>query len=106
MTPTTRPPDPGDLADLVGAAVLDHPAVVRLDGGAFGTVATHLPGRRVVGVHLGVPADDGRVDAVEVAVVLAFGAPIPDVIGQLRARIRGVTGPVPVDVHVSDVVLP
>ncbi len=95
--PAPDPADPGGLADLVGAAVLGHPAVVRLDAGAFGTVATHLPGRRVVGVRSAGP--DGPV---LVCVVLAAGSTIPDVSAQLRERVRAVAGPVPVDVHVSD----
>ncbi|SDC43424.1 Asp23/Gls24 family envelope stress response protein [Actinokineospora iranica] len=97
--PTDHPPDRlSATADAVGAAVLGHPAVVRLDGGAFGTVATHLPGRRVVGVQLGGPGD-----TVTVSVVLALGAAIPEVGDQLRERVRAVAGPVPVDVHVNDV---
>lgn len=85
-----------DLADRVGAAVLAHPDVARLDGGPFGTVATALPGRRVVGVLVGA-------DAVEVSVVLGGDRPIPAVTAELRAIVRALTGPVPVDVHVSDV---
>ncbi|UVS78025.1 hypothetical protein [Actinokineospora sp. UTMC 2448] len=86
-----------DIADRLAAAVLAHPAVVRLDGGPFGTVATALPGRRVVGV--GVDARGG----VEVAVVLTADRPIPAVTAELRELVRGVAGGVPVDVHVSDV---
>ncbi|MGW5054515.1 hypothetical protein [Actinokineospora sp. NPDC004072] len=88
-----------DLADRLGAAVLAHPAVVRLDGGPFGTVATALPGRRVQGVAIG-----GQ--GVEVAVVLRADQPIPAVAAELRDRVRAVVGQVPVDVHVSDVELP
>ncbi|MFC7613918.1 hypothetical protein ACFQV2_10525 [Actinokineospora soli] len=85
-----------DLADRLGAAVLAHPGVVRLDGGPFGTVATALPGRRVVGVAVGARG-------VEVAVVLRADRPVPPVVAELRELVRGVAGPVPVDVHVSDV---
>jgi hypothetical protein len=95
MSPAGGPPD---LADLIGAAVLAHPAVVRLDGGAFGTVATHLPGRRVVGVSLGAPGE-----AAQVSVVLVLGSAIPEVVRQVRERVRALIGPVPLDVHVSDV---
>ena len=57
------------LAEAVAAAVLAHPGVARLSGGAFGTVASYLPGRRVVGVRL--PLED--TDPVEIAVVARMG---------------------------------
>lgn len=86
-----------DLADRLGAAVLGHPAVVRLDGGPFGTVATALPGRRVVGVVVGAG------NTVEVSVVLSARRPIPEVAAEVREQVRAVAGPVAVDVHVSAV---
>ncbi|MGX7826734.1 hypothetical protein ACTG9Q_16740 [Actinokineospora sp. 24-640] len=88
------------LADRLGAAVLGHPAVVRLDGGPFGTVATALPGRRVVGVVVGAR------DAVEVSVVLSAQRPIPEVVAEVREQVRAIAGPVAVDVHVSGVEVP
>jgi len=92
-------PPPG-TADSVAAAVLAHPAVARLDGGPFGTVASYLPGRRrVVGVRL--PQEDGA--AAEIAVVARLGTPLPRLAGELAAAVRTVLGPVPVDVTVSDV---
>lgn len=87
-----------DLVDAIADAVLDHPGVARLDGGAFGTVATHLPGRRVVGVCAGAPGD-----GVEVAVVARLGRPLPELVDEIRQRVRQVAGPVPVDVVVSDI---
>ena len=53
------------LAEAVAAAVLAHPGVARLSGGPFGTIASYLPGRRVIGVRL--PLED--TDPVEIAVV-------------------------------------
>lgn len=91
-------PGTAEVADQVAAAVLAHPAVAGLHGGSFGTTATHLPGRRVVGVRLG--------DAVEIAVVLRLGDPLPDVVDQLRRRVVAVVGEVPVDVLVCAVVAP
>ncbi|MFR9807252.1 hypothetical protein ACL02T_33880 [Pseudonocardia sp. RS010] len=85
------------VADLVAA----DPAVVRLDGGVFGAVATYLPGRRLLGVRV-----DEHGGPVEVAVVLSLTAPIPDVVARLRARVAEVAGGRPVDVTVSDVVEP
>ncbi|SFQ60247.1 hypothetical protein SAMN05421810_110152 [Amycolatopsis arida] len=90
-----------DPAETIAREVLAHPAVVRLDGGPLGVVATHLPGRRVTGVR--VP-DDGA--PVEVGVVLRLGEPLPELTEQVRHRVRGVVGTVPVDIVVSDVVEP
>jgi hypothetical protein len=87
-----------DLAETIARALVAHPAVVRLDAGHFGDVATALPGRRVVGVRTGPPGG-----AVEVGVVLWLMAPIPALVGQLRLLVRELTGPVPVDVQVVDV---
>lgn len=103
--------EPPEVADVIAAAVLAHPAVVRLDGGAFGTVASHLPGRRVVGVRViaGAAGPDAAQDTstggVEVAVVARLGRPLPAVVAELRDRVRQVAGAVPVDVMVSDVVI-
>jgi hypothetical protein len=93
----TPPPDPGPRAADVAAAVLAHSAVARLDGGPFGTVASYLPGRRrVVGVRMG--------DTVEIGVVVRLGRPLPELADELAAAVRGVLGPVPVEVTFSDVV--
>jgi hypothetical protein len=87
------------LAEAVADAVLAHPAVVRLSGGAFGTVASYLPGRRVVGVRL--PLADS--DPVEVAVVARLGAVLPLLAVELGDAVAAVVGPVAVDVTVTDV---
>ncbi|MEC3981094.1 hypothetical protein [Amycolatopsis sp. H20-H5] len=88
-------------ADTIAAAVLAHPSVARLDGGALGVVATHLPGHRVVGVRQ--PDEDG---AVELSVVLTLGQPLPEVTAQLRSVVRAIAGDVRVDVTVTDIVAP
>ncbi len=93
--------DPAVLAELVADAVTAHPSVVRLDGGAFGTVATFLPTRRLVGVYVGRPGEP-----VEIAVVLRLDRPIPDVVASLRTSVRALCEGAPVDVTVSDVELP
>lgn len=79
--------------------MLAHPSVARLDGGPFGTVASHLPGRRVVGVRIGVGAEP-----VELAVVVRLGTPLPQLAEELGGLVRGVLGPVPVEVTFADVV--
>lgn len=93
--------DPGnDAALIVAAAVVAQPAVARLTGGAFGTVASSLPGpRRVVGVRL--PRDPGT--AAEIAVVAYAGTPLPLVAAGIADAVRAVLGDVPVDVTVADI---
>lgn len=92
------------LPERVAAAVLGHPAVARLDGGPFGSVASYLPGRRVVGVRAGEGAAAG--EPVEVAVVVRWpaGAPLPVLAEEIAARVRAVAGERPVDVTVADLV--
>lgn len=94
IAPSTEPV----LADAIADALLAHPAVARLDGGPFGTVASYLPGRRVVGVRAAEPGA-----GVEVAVVVRLGRPLPEVVDELRDRVRRVAGAVPVDVTIADV---
>jgi hypothetical protein len=94
------PPPPGPVE--VEAAVLGHPAVARLDGGPFGTVASYLPGRRVLGVRIGDP-DRDPAEPVEIAVVVRLGTPLPQLARELAEVVRGVLGPVRVDVMFCDV---
>ncbi|TCK24908.1 hypothetical protein [Pseudonocardia endophytica] len=93
--------DPAVLAELVADAVTAHPSVARLDGGTFGTVATFLPTRKLVGVHVGRPGEP-----VEIAVVLRLDRPIPDTVASLRTSVRALCDGSPVDVTVSDIELP
>lgn len=96
--------DVGGLVDGVDPdAVAERAAgcrsVARMSSGRFGEVATYLPGRRVPGVRVG----DGRV---EVHVVACWGAPVPDLVAEVRAALTPVAGGLPVDVHVDDVDIP
>ncbi|WP_232663075.1 hypothetical protein [Pseudonocardia sp. TRM90224] len=84
--------------EALAAAVLSHPGVVRLDGGPFGTVASYLPGRRLVGVRVGEGAEP-----VELALVAALGTPLQRLADELGAIVRGLLGPVRVEVTVTDV---
>lgn len=96
-----RDDDPAELAQRVADVVAAHPAVARLDGGTFGAVATYLPGRRLVGVHVGQPGEP-----VELVVVLRLDRPIPAVVTALRQSVSTVCGGAPVDITVSDVEIP
>jgi hypothetical protein len=92
--------EPAEPARSAADAVLAHPAVVRLDGGPFGTVASYLPGRRVVGVRL----PDGPARPVEIAVVARAGTPLPQLAAEIATLVRSVLGEVAVDVTVADLV--
>lgn len=98
-TPEQRRENPADLADRVAEVVLDHPGVVRLHGGEFGTITTHLPGRAVTGVRVG-----GADEPIEVAVVLHLRRPLPEVVTELRERVTTAVAAVPVHITVGDVV--
>ncbi|MEQ3552375.1 hypothetical protein WIS52_18020 [Pseudonocardia nematodicida] len=97
----TPAPDPAVLAELVADAVVAHPSVARLDGGTFGTVATWLSGRRLVGVHVG-----GAGEPVEIGVVLTLDRPIPATVAALRRTVAPLVAGAPIDVTVSDVEVP
>jgi hypothetical protein len=99
-TPSAQRDQPEELSETIERAVLAHPSVARLDGGQFGSVASYLAGRRVIGVRT-----EAYGDPVELAVVLWLGRPIPDVVTELRALVRSVAGGVPVDITVSDLQL-
>ncbi len=86
-----------ELVDVIAAAVRAVPGVANLHTGAFGEVATYLPGRRVGGIRL-LP---GRC---EVHVVIRWGSPVLATAAAIRAAAAAsVTGPV--DVTIEDVVV-
>ncbi len=89
-------PAPVELEDRIAAAVLDVPGVDSLHGGAFGEVATYLPGRKVHGVRTGP-------DGTEVHVTVVYGPPVRAVAEQVRRAVLAV-GPGPVQVTVEDLV--
>ena len=93
--------DADDAAAELAAAVLAHPGVARLDGGPFGTVASFLPGRRRIdGVRIGIGRRAGRAGRRRAARHRRCRS-WPTSSG---AIVRGVCGPVAVEVTFSDVV--
>ena len=90
-------PDPVPLtpAEVVAAAVLAVPGVVRLHGGRFGELGTYLPGRRVTGVRI----DD---EGTEVHVVVSDLVPVPHTAAQVQRAVSAIA-PMPVRVHVEDI---
>ncbi|MFF0864535.1 hypothetical protein ACFYUV_22460 [Nonomuraea sp. NPDC003560] len=82
------------LAELVRAC----PGVAGLSGGPFGTVATYLPGARVMGVSA-----DG--DTVEIAIVATLVRPLSETAEDVRQAVWEPGGGRPVNVHIDDVVI-
>ena len=85
----------GDLADEVAEAVLAAPGVHALHGGAFGEVATYLPGRRVAGVRI-------RDTGCDVHVTVDWGASVHPTAAAIRASVRRLVAGA-VDVTIEDV---
>lgn len=83
-------------ADAVAAAALACPGVAGLHGGPLNEFAAYLPGRTVAGVCL-------TDDHVEVHVVARYGTVLPALAEEVRARVRSLTGGLPVEVHVDDI---
>lgn len=98
-TRAAGPQDPGELADQVRAVVLAVPGVVAMHAGAFGEVATLLPGRRVRGVRV---SEDGRA---EVHVVASSTAPLPRTASAVHHAVSPLV-PGPVHVAIGDVMTP
>lgn len=86
-------------ADGVASAVTTCPAVVSLSGGAFGQVATYLPGRRVIGVRI-------CAESVDVHVVGVYGIPIAILAAQVRSAAASHARGRAVNVWVDDVRTP
>ena len=87
--------DPAALARRVLACT----GVVAMHGGFSGEAATYLPGRRVVGVRI-LP------DRVEVHVVSRWPIPAGEVAAQIWAATAQAVQGRPVDVVISDVLIP
>ncbi|SDN79408.1 hypothetical protein SAMN05660199_00696 [Klenkia soli] len=87
---------------VVAAAVLACPAVVRLSGGPFGAAGTYLPGGRVTGVVVREVAGGGAPD-VAVHLVVRAGVPVAEAAEQVRTALVVVVPGSRVDVHLEDV---
>lgn len=83
------------VAELVTACR----SVAGLSGGAFGEVATYLPGSRVPGVRL-------VAGVVEVHVVSCWGVPVPTLAAEVRAAAAPAARGHEVAVFVDDIELP
>jgi hypothetical protein len=66
--------------DALASKLLDSPHIAELSGGAMGSIATYLPGRRIPGLRV---VDN---DKIEIHVVMAWGSSVDDVeAGVVRA---------------------
>jgi hypothetical protein len=109
----TRPAGPGQHVggdhavvagvdvDQVAAAVSACPLVAGLVAGDHGTAATLLPGRRVVGIRIGLRS--GGPARISVTVAARYGAPLSRLIDQVRDAVAVRAPGHPVDVDVADV---
>lgn len=100
-TPSGAPSAPVpavELSDVVAAAARSVPGVFDLHGGAFGEVASYLPGRRVTGVRL-------TPQRCEVHVVVIWGAPVLETAHHVQSVVAALVD-TPVDVTVEDIVDP
>ncbi|MDI9972887.1 hypothetical protein [Rhodococcus sp. IEGM 1307] len=90
------PPDTHaeDISERIVAAVLAIPGVAAMHGGAFGEVATYLPGRRVTGVTVGPTS-------CAVHLAARYPANVVDTAERVRAAVESLVD-VPVDVTIED----
>ena len=83
--------------EAIAACVTACPSVVELSGGPTGSVATYLPGRRVVGVR-------ARGPSVAIHVVGRWEVPVPKLTDEVRSAIAGLVNGHAVEVVVEDLV--
>ena len=94
-------PDPalttGSDPERIALAVQACALVAGLHGGAFGEVATYLPGRRIAGIQV-------RPTGLEIHVVGRYPATMAAIAAQVRAAAATLTDLRPIDVTIEDVV--
>ncbi|UBU11914.1 hypothetical protein [Nonomuraea gerenzanensis] len=88
----------GTETRLLADRVLACDGVARLSGGPFGTVATYLPGERLMGVS----ADEREV---EIAIVATLDRPLPQTADEVRAAVADLAGQRPVHVRIDDIIV-
>ncbi|WP_181958210.1 hypothetical protein [Nonomuraea deserti] len=71
--------------------------VIRLSGGPFGTVATYMPGERL----LGVSVNDREV---EIAIVARMDRPLPETADEVRQAVTDLADGRRVNVRIDDIV--
>ncbi|MDJ0358804.1 hypothetical protein [Rhodococcus sp. H29-C3] len=84
-----------ELADTVASITLSIAGVSALHSGEFGEIATYLPGRRVVGIHI-------HADVCEIHISVEY----PSDVHAVARAVRDAVGPhvsVPIVVTIEDV---
>jgi voltage-gated potassium channel Kch len=85
-----------EAVEAIAAVVLASPAVAGLHGGRFTTVASYLPGRRVIGVAV-TPSE------ITVGVVGRYPNTVAQIAAQVRAAVATVVPGVAVTVAIEDI---
>ncbi|MFC4112383.1 Asp23/Gls24 family envelope stress response protein [Nonomuraea zeae] len=83
-------------AQAIADRVLACAGVAGLSGGRFGTVATYLPGERLLGVSVSGAA-------IEIAIVATLDRPLPETAAEVRRTVLGLAGDRRVDVRIDDI---
>ncbi|MEV1170057.1 hypothetical protein [Nonomuraea sp. NPDC049784] len=107
MTDTGQAPGAGAGTAAVGGGTGEASAIAErarscqgvagLSGGPFGTVATYLPGKRLMGVSV-------NDRAVEIAIVATLDRPLPETADEVRRAVLDLAGDRQVNVRIHDVV--
>ncbi|TDE59544.1 hypothetical protein E1295_02690 [Nonomuraea mesophila] len=82
---------------MIAERVRACPGVAGLSGGPFGTVATYMPGERLLGVAV-------NEREVRIAVVARMDRPLPDTADEVRRAVTDLAGDRRVDVRIDDIV--
>ncbi|MEV4114179.1 hypothetical protein [Nonomuraea sp. NPDC049695] len=86
-----------DEASVIAERARSCQGVAGLSGGPFGTVATYLPGKRLMGVSV-------NDRAVEIAIVATMDRPFPETADEVRRAVSEPAGDRRVNVRIDDVV--
>jgi hypothetical protein len=82
---------------LIGERAVACAGVAGLSSGLFGTVATYLPGERLMGVS----ADEHEVN---IAIVARLDRPLPETAEEVRRAVADLAGDRLVNIRIDDVV--
>ena len=82
--------------DMLAMTVRQCAGVSALDGGAYGEVATYLPGRKVAGVVMGD-------DRITVQVRSRWGIPAPELAALITTAASSFSGGRRIDVVIADI---
>lgn len=93
-----EPVEQVEPVDTIDAIVRAVPGVADLHSGMFGEIATHLAGRRVIGIRIGD-------SAIDVHITAWTGTPVRETAAAVRAAVAAEFPGLAVDVSVEAVAL-